>query len=608
MLAAGILSGCSDRLEQEGWVPTGLVERIINIGGISTETTVTVSTKSSSTYTPAEEESWMIASLKAGIIIQYGLLETDGNQNTVQAHKHTAKLALDNAFVFGQTIPASYTFTYYGNNDSSVDGKPAEWYGNGMHFFEGASLPSALNTAANLDTDQSGANYTTLAQLMSVPADCNISATIERVRIPFQHRLSKVIAYVLLDQSMVDQHVTITEVNFSRVNVLQSIDANGHPVWVEARKVKPHAIGVNQGLDPDGKPLTDQTDFVLLHHKKNDSYLSSTSPEYSTYYKGSSATAYADSEYEPIVYTGGAPSYDVIVRPTYTSVATVMYDESGYYAADGKTKVDANIQTLASKTNRIEFEIKLSNDLIYTKDFVFDLDPNFQTVVYLRIRPESVNYDNSGTQSWTTITPKDGYYGVNNGNGNSLSMAGGSWQRAFRTTSAPGSVGVTDGSFYDKDDEQDHVTGRNGQYLGTDAWKTAFLEATLQTTAEGIVQGEHHGDYFILDHDIELDVPEGFVFTGHLDAQGHTIKLNGHPFAGLNGNYDAEAGVANVHMQNGRLVPVKGYRAEIVNLVIDSTGQKLFSDDAGITGYVYHCKYSTGTVIPDVIYGGIPSY
>lgn len=539
----------------------------------------------------------MIPSLKTGIDVKYGLLDSDSEGNPIQRNKRTATLKLDNGYNFGQTDPARYTFIYNMPSEQEVHGKPAEWYGNGMHFFEGAFVPTELNSA-DLSTDQSddnNTNYTSLTRLLGVPVGCSISATIERIRIPFQHRLSRVIAYVLLDQSMRDQNVTISEISFSRVNVLQSVDANGHPVWVEARKVKPHELGVNRGLDADGKVIPDDGDdksFVLLHHKKNNTYLAPSSPDYSVNYNSS--------EYEKVIYTDGAPSYDIIVRPTYTDISTVMYDESGYYNNDGFTKNSIEIQKLADKKNKIEFEIKLSNGLQYTKDFVFDLDANYQTVVYLRIDPEAVNYDNSGTQVWNSTSNIDGFYGVNNGNNNSLSMSGSSWQRAYRTTSAPSGVVITDGSYYDKDDENDHIAGRDGQYLGIDKWKEAFLQAKLN--------GEHHGDYFILDNDIELDVPAGFVFTGHLDAQGHKIKLVSNSFAGLNGDYEAEVGVANVHSQKGILVPVKGYRAEIINLVVDVDGMPLFTNDATISGYVYHCKYSNGDVITDVIYNGIPSY
>lgn len=591
LLAASLVSGCSGRLERI-WTPTGQDENLIRVGASYT-TSVSASTKASyddpEIYKPAENEAWLIPSLKAGIDVNYGLLDADAAGNPVQKYKRTATLSLDGAYEPNQTDPAVYHFDYNTPSEPAVDGKPAEWYGNGMHFFEGAFVPQFGSAIA---TDQSiEDNYLSLTRYLSVPVDCYIPATIERVRIPFQHRLSRVIAYVLLNQPMRDQGVTITSVTFSKVWVLSGV-SDGHPVWVESRKVTPHAIAVNQGLDRYGKLIVGKTDFVMLHHKKNDSYLAPSSPEYSIHYDSS--------DYEKIVYKGGAPSYDIIVRPTYTDASTVMYDEAGYYTSGGGRN-ETEIAKIAGNKNRIEFEIKLSNGLQYTKDFVFDLDANYQTVVYLRIEPEAVNYDNSGSQVWIPVEPKDGFYGVNNENGNTLSAVGSSWQRAFRNTSAP-QKDITDGSYYDQDGEIDHDEKKDGQYVSDDKWKAAFLAATLG--------GQHHGDYFILDKDMDLTVPEGFVFTGHLDAQGHTITLT-QPFAGLNGTYDGTAGTANLHDQNGQLVPVKGYRAEIMNLVV--AGTKLFSSDDyasddSVTGYVYHCKYSDGTVIPDFIYKSIPSY
>ena len=110
---------------------------------------------------------------------------------------------------------------------------------------------------------------------------------------------------------------------------------------------------------------------------------------------------------------------------------------------------------------------------------------------------------------------------MDNENGNTLSKAGSSWQRAYRTTTisetAGTTSGVTDGDFYNNNTES------VGQYLGNaDKWIKLLLQA-----CEG---GEHHGDYFILDQNINInaqDIPANFVFTGHLDAQDHTITLTG---------------------------------------------------------------------------------
>ena len=60
-------------------------------------------------------------------------------------------------------------------------------------------------------------------------------------------------------------------------------------------------------------------------------------------------------------------------------------------------------------------------------------------------------------------------------------------------------------------------------------------------------------------------------------------------FDGLNGTYDAPKGTANVHEENGQLVPLMGYRAELMNVTIK--GGHLFSPDATTTtGYVVGCS------------------
>ena len=61
-------------------------------------------------------------------------------------------------------------------------------------------------------------------------------------------------------------------------------------------------------------------------------------------------------------------------------------------------------------------------------------------------------------------------------------------------------------------------------------------------------------------------------------------------FDGLNGTYEAAAGTANVHEENnGTLVPLKGYRAELMNVTIK--GGHLFSPAATTTtGYVVGCS------------------
>ena len=296
-------------------------------------------------------------------------------------------------------------------------------------------------------------------------------------------------------------------------------------------------------------------------------------------------------------------------------------------------------------TNSIDFTLKLSNGLEYEKKFEFDLNANEMTVVYLRISREQVDYNSSGSETWIPLSFSDGYYGVNNENGNTLSLAGGSWQRAYRIGKTD--PGITDGSGYKEDGEADHIDGEDGQYLSQDKWIERFKQA--------VKDGKHHGDYFILDSDITItSLPADFVFTGHLDGRGHTITITGatteptpdptpdpdpdpnstpaardyrlphlaeeagigggnarsYLFDGLNARYTTRQETnasetsweANVHRENGKWVPLMGFRAEVLNTKVD--GGTMFkpgatfgnNDTDNVNGYIFNCSDTSGKV------------
>lgn len=729
---------------------------VIHVGGLSTDemgVRQAATRAAGGEETNAETIDWLVTPLEMGLDITYGNLGNDGTEH----NKHVAilKLLTTDGNIGGpikystytennvEKKLAEYSFLYKtteGTGDDAVTkDAPAKWYDNGPHFFEGVYVPDELrnnkNVPADLTTDQSGNNYTYLSRYLAMPANHHISATISRIKLPFKHRLSRVLAYVLIDpdmgdgitirgykknaegNSVTDENPTTSDIRFCKVKVLSGVDekTNGEltPRWTSeaVRKVIPHYVGENGGIDKDGKIIpgttADGTEFIMYHHKKRDEYIAPSNEKYAAI-----AEAYASngetSGYEKIVYKN-APCYDLIVEPSYSDKEHVMYDEEGYYKDDGS--IDENkIGQLANIQNMIEFEVTLSNGLHYTKEFHFnDLDANWQTAVYLRISKESIDYDNSGATLWDNTVHEDGWYGVNNQNGNVLSKAGGSWQRAFRIKSV--NYPITDGSNYNEDGEDDYNRNKDGQYLSQTSWVKAFAQA--------VVGGAHHGDYFVLDNDIEIDatmLPDNFVFTGHLDGKGHKISLintgkdwteyvattdysittlysdqngtvfvlptlytktadevpatyytaedqevieetkqvgdiktpavpaqyeqvsptiaqvaqgnyytkNGEEyslyhlpilykaiahtsgtalFAGLNGNYDANVGEANVHKEGNYLVPVKGYRAELLNIIFGCTP---FADGATITGYINNCKLSDGTSVDNN--PGIPEY
>lgn len=545
------ITSCSENDVIGTEVAVGMSD-IISVGGIDMDD---MQIQSRAVKQDADQVDWLVAPLKAGLDITYGNIVVNDLNQEVKQNPDVAILKLTNQ----ETTPATYEFKYRADRkDIAGSTNEAIWYGNGSHYFEGVHVPERIrydgasgtiddvenNTdkAPGLTSDQHNdnatgtdaqlGNYTLLAHYLGMPANTRITATVSRIKLPFRHRLARVVAFVLIDP-ILNTHLkgyktkdaegnligeedpNTTSFRFNNVQVLQGVKdevgADQHhtltPQWVKARKVIPHFEGERGSYSyKDNKSLAD--DFILYTKtdgNKETKDLYPTSADWQKVHKA------ADHEGYTAVYYGKVPVYDIIVRPTYEDADHVMYDEY----LGGKTKTE-----FAKAVNSIDFEIELDNGLNYEKNFEFDLNANYQTVVYLRISREQVDYNDAGSELWIESQNTDGWYGVDNENGNTLSKAGSSWQRAYRTTTISETEGttngVTDGDFYNN--------GENvGQYLGsTDKWTKLLLQA-----CEG---GKHHGDYFILDHDITInaqDIPAGFVFTGHLDAQDHTITLTG---------------------------------------------------------------------------------
>ncbi len=667
IVATAALAACSEQLPTDGSgdgdFPTG---NDIQIGGVTagrlTATAVPVSREEEApeeeqAVTPAEQLTWLQDALFSGMDITYGKV---GDATT----QHVAVLTLQRAEGEGVNPPyqvsaeglAYYTFCYRNDANGELTDSPGQWYGNGPHYFQGMYVPTEIQytsaisevegKAPGLTTDQSDltegsvttGNNTLLARYLAMPADCRISATTGRIRLPFEHRLSRVLVFVLIDP-LLGKTVTLkgyekdasgrddprtTAIYFDNVDVLAGVHdtydaAKQHhtltPQWTIARRTTPHFEGEYGSFTAEEE--VDRENFILFSQENKDIYIYPTSPEwkdlrtaYNSAYnnaytryltdkgwtagslteaqKAEAATA-ADTAAETqtgyrCVRYGRVPCYGLIVRPTYTSADQVMYDED----LKGTTA-----EAYAAQTNQIDFDLTLSTGLRYQKSFKFDLDANYQTVVYLRISREQVDYNDSGADYWTAFTGTDGYYGVNNELGHNLSLAGSSWQRAYRNGTAP-SGSVTDGSPYKEDGEADHLNGEDGQYVSDATWINRLCSA---------MQGQaHHGDYFVLDRDISIDaslLPTDFVFTGHLDGRGHTLTLTNtenrdYLFDGLNANYttpqetaeDASTVTweANVHreVRNGIVywVPLPGYRAEVINLTV--SGGKTFKNEESI--------------------------
>ena len=528
------LSGCSETLPVDNEQPanSNYIEVGVETSGlIATSEEEPLSDTRAAAAQDAETVSWLVQPLKQGLDITYGRVGDDSTEK-VAILKLESNGTEDGYKKDPDSQLAVYSFNYKSTNEKAL------WYDNGLHYFRGVHVPMRLryvSDASELENDRTDSNYGTITKVtglttdqsddtatgtdnqlgnyillshyLGMPANTRISATVERIKLPFRHRLAHVMAYIIIDPSL---NTTIkgykkdasgnsinkedpktSSIKFCNVEVLAGVKGeNLTPQWEQVRKVIPHFSGEEASL---------------------------------VVYKSGKETVYPkSSKYESIKAAGGAgytaetytnvPIYDLIVRPTYTSTSTVMYDEENYAT---------QLSALAANYNQIDFLISLENGLTYEKSFIFDLDANYETVVYLHITREGVDYNDSGAALWEETKTTDEWYGVDNKNGHTLSQAGSSWQRAYTRRKDSyindGGDKVTDGGYYDEGtNDEDDATG---QYLSEATWIKYFSEAY-----EG---GAHHGDYFNLSLDITIDarsLPDNFVFTGHLDGFGDDGK------------------------------------------------------------------------------------
>ena len=666
-LGALLLAGCKDADELSAGGSGQPAGNVIQVGGIDVDEMVAhASVTRDGDPAPVDEETvvrtdaenieWLRSPLFSGLDITYGNFDknTGGRINPRVAILKLLSGSGTNGIKYSDGGLAEYSFLYRDNATGNPTTTEAIWYDNGSHFFEGLYVPSDISynatsqtvdnvygdggTALNLTTDQHDdattedalGNYTRLAHYLAMPSNYTLNATVARVKLPFRHRLARVLAYILIDPEMGDDvkingytytpkvgdtpavldDPTDTDIRFCKVKVLagvkDAVSSQHHtytPQWTEIRKVIPHFVGERGSYNDATNTSLDANHFIAYYNKTKKVHINPTDAEWAGLAskfdpvtaetpKGT-VTSSTDPDYQRTVY-GQVPVYDLIVRPTYRQLNRVMYDEEGYDNATTRT-------ALYNNTNKIEFEITLNNGLVYSREVEIDLDANYQTAIYLRISREHVDYSSSGSQLWQETTGYDGYYGVNNENGNTLSVAGSSWQRAYTNDAVD--YGITDGHKYQGDTEDEYA-----QHVSDARW--------IEMLREACVGGKHHGDYFILKSDISIPAaafPADFVFTGHLDGLDHTITLTNEDylFAGLNGHYttaqesDASAEwEANVHKEthsgNTYWVPYRtatdGWRAEVINLNINS-GATLFKAGAGysndggtdVTGYVHNC-------------------
>lgn len=577
VIICALLAGCKDSLTDD--ILDRQDDRTIHVGGVVSDDVITIQTRAGEVTDTvrAEKVDWLKGALLKGLDITYSNLDSDGKH--VIGNQHVAILKWTGN-IDQTSKRGDYTFKYktYNNKADAEWYDNGPHYFEGQYVPAEIRTTTETITATNLTTDQhddadhqydastgaaSGSigNYTLLSHYVGMPPNWTTSATVDQVLLPFKHRLARVIAYILIDPDLKDKSGLVTaklkgysvtrdgdgkiiasddpsttELRFANVKVLEKVQevaasedsdaaASLTPVWTEARRVIPHfeteiTQSVNNKLElavpedaTEAEKEAAQSGFIVykrnrdekLFHPREEGWYEA----HKDYVQKGPNSAYTQKKYLSV------PVYDVIVRPTYVTTDHVMYDEAGYYNDDKTVNTDAIVK-LAKEENSIDFEMTLNNDLVYTKKFDFDLNANQQTIVYITIDRESIDYDESKSENWVSTNTTDNYYGVNNDLGHNMSMAGSSWQRAFRNSSY--NPGVTDGNDYGAIEGGEYV----GQYVSDATWVKAFAQAY-----QG---GEHHGDYFILDKNITIDatlLPDDFVFTGHLDGRGDTITVTG---------------------------------------------------------------------------------
>lgn len=546
---------CSDdKLESSGGGEVNSGD-IINVGAdIEDAVAITATTRAGEQSVDAETIPWLIQPLKKGLDITYGNINTNDGTHENERVAILKLQPADGGTILDDTYKtnassgyAEYTFNYRDANGSETT-DPARWYDNGPHFFEGVHVPyrlryidsiddlstndrkvyeeSHLAAVTNLTTDQHDdahtgtdnalGNYTLLEHYLGMPANTRISATVARIKLPFRHRLCRVLAYILIDPELKTNGESAKIKGYANVETDQSKPFRDDPTTSSIRFCNVDVLG---GVHDDYNQTTklhtltpiwaERVRKVVPHFQEELATFKTKEKEDKIWFENSSNYSSAPSNATEKTYLN-VPVYDLIVRPTYTSKDNVMYDED--LSGMSGSSEDQKKQQYAAKTNQIDFTVSLDNGLTYEKHVTIDLDANYQTIVYLRISHEGVDYNESGSEKWVEKTSNDKWYGVDNQNGNILSHAGSSWQRAYYNTHLSADDKITDGGFYDEDTPGED--GTKGQYISTDTWKEYFLQA--------FQGGEHHGDYFVLANDVTIDVSllpsDGIVFTGHLDG------------------------------------------------------------------------------------------
>ena len=226
-----MLTACKDTENLQGGDISYQPSDIIHVGGVTADglTARGAVTRAPGDPAPADETTvkrtdaenieWLRDPLFSGLDITYGLRADQSTSRVAQlklldnpVDSKNIKYSVD-----GSEKYAEYSFLFRDNTTGDVTTNPAIWHGNGAHFFQGIYLPTEIKytgddaaavygtggTAPNLTTNQvsdatTGAlgNYTLLSRYLAMPSNYTLNATVARVKLPFRHRLARVIAYI----------------------------------------------------------------------------------------------------------------------------------------------------------------------------------------------------------------------------------------------------------------------------------------------------------------------------------------------------------------------------------------------------------------------------
>lgn len=229
-------TSCKDIDDNVGTEEYSLAGTPINVSAIAEELEVSIETRSVTSRSPeenftskrAETVEWLQGALTNGIDITYSNMteskDANGKVKEVRdkANERVAILKWTGRVEgTGTNARGEYTFIY---KNTEI---PAKWNDNGLHYFEGQyvpaeirnkntdgtnnTFPATLTSDQHDDSDYSNGtdgtprtigNYTLLSHYIGMPPSWKKSATIDQVNLPFKHRLGRVLAYVLIDESL----------------------------------------------------------------------------------------------------------------------------------------------------------------------------------------------------------------------------------------------------------------------------------------------------------------------------------------------------------------------------------------------------------------------